>query len=51
MSGAAFLEEIVNWDDEERAERVEEALPRLIVSFNSFLVSNCVVPLRGHVSD
>ena len=32
MSGTTFLEEIVSWDDEIRADRVEEALPRLIVS-------------------
>ncbi|KAL8566541.1 hypothetical protein ACOMHN_009755 [Nucella lapillus] len=31
MSGTAFLEEIVTWDDEKRAERQEEALPRLII--------------------
>lgn len=35
MSGTAFLEEIVSWDDEKRAEKVEEALPRLIVSFSA----------------
>ena len=33
MSGSVFLEEVVNWDGNEIAEKVDEALPRLIVSF------------------
>ncbi|KAK7095268.1 FIGNL1-interacting regulator of recombination and mitosis-like [Littorina saxatilis] len=35
MSGTTFLEEIVSWDEGKRAERAEEALPRLITCLDN----------------